>query len=123
MNIEIDYSPCAQPTIARPMAEAVSLVQGGKPVKYFDTSYQQEREVNAYDLRMLNFENVKIDDKKVYMHGDALAMLARRADNILVNVNVNDIIIEISKDTTVDEAMTQYVRQYRLFHSKSSQKA
>ena len=108
MDMEIYWAPCAQSTITRPMAEAISLARGGMPVQYFDTQCRKEKEVNAYDLHMLNLDEVKVDGKESPMRGDEAAILARHADKVCVKLQINDVIVEISKETTIDEAVKQY---------------
>jgi len=113
MKLEINYTPCARPSITRTMAEAISLIHGGKPVQYFDTQYKQQKEVNAYHLHMLDLDDVKIDGDKVRMQGYAAAVLARHVDDVKMNVLVNDITVSITKETTVDAAMAQYMNKYQ----------
>ena len=56
------FDPVAQNTIVRPMAQAVCLAQGGKPVEYVDTSDQKKKVINE----SRKCEKIKIEKKGLY---------------------------------------------------------
>ena len=112
MTMKFIFSPVAQNTIIRPLAEAVCMVQGGQPVKYIDTADHKEKQITLQDLSFLSVD-VRVNRRAMSMNGDQVAFQARHKP-IQIQVDINDIPVIISNKTTVEAAMAQYRRKFEL---------
>ena len=104
--MKVIFTPCAQNTIIRPMAQAICLANGGKPVEYVDTADHQKKMVTLDQLHFLNLK-AKVNAKNVDVEAGVVALWARHQP-IQVQVNVNDVEVMIDAKTTVDQAMAQF---------------
>ena len=106
----LTYDPVAQETIIRPLAEAVCIVQGGKTITYKDPKNNKEGSVSLNDLYFLRLKN-KVNSQDETVDG-YLASFWARHNPLKIQVNVNDIPVLISPETTVTQAMNQFRRKY-----------
>ena len=107
------FIPVAQNTIIHPLAQAVCIVQGGKPVRYIDTADHKEKEINPNNLYFINIKTT-INDRKTNIDGRTLAFQVKHGKPIQLHVEINDIDVVVSKETTVNEAMNQFRRKLAL---------
>lgn len=103
------FTPVAQNTIIRPLAQAVCMVRGGETVEYTDTADHQKKTIDSADLYFLNLET-KINGRKVDIDGTTVSFQARYKP-ARIRVNVNDVVVIVSRKTTVQSAMDQYKRK------------
>ena len=104
------FDPVAQNTIVRPMAQAVCLAQGGKPVEYVDTSDQKKKVINEGDLTWLDLK-VDIKGRQIPV-SSSLVTLRSKYGAVQVLVLVNDVVVKVTSKTTVQQAMAQFHRKY-----------
>ena len=104
--MKVVFTPCAQNTIIRPMAQAICLANGGKPVEYVDTADHKRKTVTLDQLHFLDL-TTKVKGKDVDVEAGLVAIRAHH-EPVLVQVNVNDVEVMIDAKTTVDQAMTQF---------------
>ena len=112
MSLKFIFTPVAQNTIIRPMAEAVCMVRGGETVTYVDTADHKEKKITSENLYFLTLQT-SVNGKKVDIDGRTVAFQASHKP-AQIQVNVNDVTVMISPKTTVAEAMAQYKRKWRL---------
>lgn len=104
--MKVIFTPCAQNTIVRPMAQAICLAKGGEPVEYVDTADHKTKTVTLDQLPFLDLKT-KVKGKDVNVEADLVALRAHH-EPILVQINVNDVEVMIDANTTVDQAMDQF---------------
>ena len=107
------FEPVAQNTIIRPLAQAVCIVQGGKPVRYIDTADHKEKEISYNNLYFVDIKTT-INGRKTILDGRTLALWARHGKPIRLHVAINDVDVIVSKETTVEKAMAQFQEKYAL---------
>ena len=121
MTAKFTFIPPAQNTIIRPLAQAVCIVQGGNPVKYIDTADHKEKEINLNNLYFVDVKTT-INGRKTTLDGRTLAFQVRHGKSLQLHVDINDVDIVISKETSVEKAMAQFQKklavQQRLMDSK-----
>ena len=103
------FTPVAQNTIIRPMAEAVCVAHGGETIRYVDTSDHKEKNITSSDLYFLTLET-KINGRKQILDGRQVASMAKYRP-IRIRVDVNDVQVFVSQDTTVTQAMNNFYRK------------
>ena len=107
------FRPCAQSTIIRPLAEAICMVHGGRPVKYTDPQDNKEKVIGLNQLFWINLET-KLNGEEKNIDGRQVAFWARHNGPIQLQVDINDIAVEISAKTTLKQAMAQYQQKYKI---------
>ena len=110
MTNQFIFTPVAQNTIIRPLAQAVCIVNGGQETPYVDTADKKDKRITLDNLFWVSLE-MTVDGQKKIIDGYQAAFLARHQP-IKIQVNVNDIPVMISPKTTVTQAMNQYKRKY-----------
>ena len=110
--MKVIFEPCAQNTIVRPMAQAICLANGGKPVEYEDPFRHEKMLVTLDQLHFLDLKT-KSNGKDVNVEASLVALRALH-EPVQVQVNVNDVEVMIDAKTTVAQAMDQ-------FHKKLNQ--
>jgi len=108
--MKVIFTPCAQNTIIRPMAQAICLANGGEPVEYVDTADHKKKMVTLDQLYFLDLK-AKGKGKDVPVEADLVAMRAHH-EPVQVQVNVNDVEVMIDAKTTPDEAVAQFHQKY-----------
>ena len=106
------FEPVAQNTIIRPMAQAVSLARGGKTVPYVDTADKKKKVVDEKDLAWLNL-TTEIKGHQVPVKSDLVTFRAKHCP-VQVLVLVNDVTVKVTSKTTVQQAMDQFYRKFRV---------
>ena len=114
--MKVIFTPCAQNTIVRPMAQAICLAKGGEPVEYVDTADHKTKTITVHDLYYLTLQLPK-NGKKINVDGNLVAFRAR-CEDIAIRVNVNDVFVMVSRDTTVNGAMTEFKRKIAAHNKK-----
>ena len=114
------FTPCAQNTIIRPIAQAICMAQGGKPVEYVDTADHKTKRITLEDLHFVNLQT-SVNGRKVNIDGRMVAFQAQY-NPAQIQVNINDVAVMISPKTTVVEAMVQFKRKLHLQNRLLEQK-
>lgn len=109
--MKVIFTPCAQNTIIRPLAQAICLANGGEPVEYIDTADHKKKTVSLEQLHFLNLE-VKVKNKNVNVEAGLVALRARH-EPVQVQVNVNDVEVMVDAKTTPDQALAQFHQKYK----------
>lgn len=104
--MKVIFTPCAQNTIVRPMAQAICLAKGGEPVSYEDTTDHQIKKVTLDQLSFLDLKT-NVGHKNIDVEATLVALRAHH-EPVQVLVNVNDVEVMIDADTTVEQAMIQF---------------
>lgn len=112
--MKVIFTPCAQNTVIRPMAQAVCLANGGKPTEYVDTADHKTKTITLDQLSFINLKT-KVGNRNVDVEAELVAMRAHH-EPVQVQVNVNDVEVIVNPDTTVEQAMKQ-------FHDKLNQQS
>ena len=116
------FEPVAQNTIVRPMAQAISLARGGETVPYIDTADKKKKAVGMSDLSLMRLR-AKIHGLETPMEANLVAFKARH-EGIQVRVLVNDVVVNITAETTLDQAMAQFrkklARQERIMEARAT---
>jgi len=100
------FEPVAQNTVIRPMAQAVCIARGGETVPYTDTATHKEKSVALSDLYFLTL-STKADDRMLTWDGYQVALIAQHTP-VQICVDVNDVQVFITRDTTVEQAMADF---------------
>ena len=108
--MKVIFTPCAQNTIIRPMAQAICLANGGEPVEYVDTADHKRKTVTLDQLHFLDLKT-KVKGKDVVVEADLVAIRAHH-EPVVVQVNVNDVEVMVDAKTTPDQAMAQFHQKY-----------
>ncbi len=108
--MKVIFTPCAQNTIIRPMAQAICLANGGKPVEYVDTADHKRKTATLDQLHFFDLQTKK-DGKVVDVTVDFVVTRAH-LEPVQVQVNVNDVEVMIDAKTTPDQAMAQFHQKY-----------
>lgn len=114
IKMKVIFTPCAQNTVIRPMAQAICLACGGEPVEYVDTADHKTKTVTLDQLGFLDLKT-KVGNREVNIEADLVAFRAHH-EPVQVQVDVNDVEVIIDAKTTVEQAMAQ-------FHQKLAQTA
>ena len=109
--MKVIFTPCAQNTIIRPMAQAICLANGGKPVEYVDTADNKRKTVTLDQLYFLDLKT-KVKGKDVAVEADLVATHAHH-EPVQVQVNVNDVEVMIDAETTPEQAMAQFYQKFK----------
>ena len=112
MTLKFIFTPVAQNTIIRPLAEAVCMARGGVPVEYTDTADHKEKKITPESLYFLTLQT-SVNGRKTNIDGRTVAFQASYKP-VQIQVNVNDVFVMISPKTTVAGAMAQYQKKWRL---------
>ena len=104
------FEPVAQNTIVRPMAQAISLARGGEWVSYIDTADKKKKGVNEESLTFLNLRT-EVNGRQEPINVDLVTLLAKYRP-VRVLVLVNDVTVEVTSKTTVEQAMAQFHKKY-----------
>ena len=116
MKRQFIFTPVAQNTIIRPLAQAVCLARGGEDVSYVDTADHKTKVITSYDLSCLPLHILK-KGKKVNVEGQMVAFRARYED-ISIRVNINDVFVTVTRNTTVDDSMAEFQRKIAAYNKK-----
>ena len=100
------FDPVAQNTVIRPMAQAVCIAHGGETIPYTDTSDHEKKQITLSDLYYLTL-TAKIGGRRQTLDGTHAAMMAKQMP-VLVRVDVNDVQVFVSKETTLAQAMQDF---------------
>ena len=110
MTIQFTFKPVAQNTIIRPLAQAVCIMHGGKKTDYIDPTDHQKKSITPKDLWTISLEIIK-NGKPITIDGELAAFQALHYPTEM-KVQINDIPVVITTQTTVTEAMAQFKRKY-----------
>ena len=121
MKYQFIFSPVAQNTIIRPLAQAVCMVRGGEPVKYVDTSNHKAKTVTENDISHLTLQ-IPRKDGNVNVDGTLVSFRARHED-ITIRADINDVSVFISRNTTVSDAMREFRRKIIAYNRKMMRSA
>ena len=116
MKYQFIFDPVAQNTIVRPLAQAVCMARGGEPVEYVDTSDHKTKVVTDSDISYLTLQ-VPRKGGNVNVNGTLVALRAMRED-ITIRANINDVSVFISRNTTVDGAMSEFQRKIAAYNRR-----
>ena len=116
MTIQFTFKPVAQNTIIRPLAQAVCIMHGGKKTDYIDPTDKQKKSITPKDLWTISLEITK-NGKPVTIDGGLAAFQALHY-SAEMKVEINDIPVVITPDTTVTEAMAQFRKKYNQRNKK-----
>ena len=107
--VAVVFRPVAQNTVIRPMAQAVCMAHGGEKIPYKDTTDHKEKEVNISDLHFLTL-TTKINGHEQLLDGYRVALAAKQTP-IQIRVDVNDVQVFVSRDTTLAGAMADFYQK------------
>jgi len=114
------FEPAAQNTVIRPMAQAVCITHGGETTSYIGTADHKEKVITLSDLRHLMLHTT-IKGQKLTLDGYEVASMARHTP-LRVRVDVNDVQILVSKETSVTQAMSNFHRKITTQNNDFSRK-
>ena len=111
-EVIIVFEPVAQNTVIRPMAQAVCMTHGGKDTSYTDTADHKEKTITLSDLYFLTLTTM-VKGHNQLLDGHQVALAARKTP-IRIRVDVNDVQIFVSRNTTLTQAMADF--QQKISH-------
>ena len=109
-TMTVVFEPVAQNTVIRPMAQAISLARGGEDVSYIDTADKKEKIACLENSRWLNLRT-NVNGRWVPLEADLVAFKANQGISIRMRILVNDVTVNVTRNTTVDQAMKQFRRK------------
>ncbi|MBR6411975.1 MAG: hypothetical protein IKS41_02295 [Alphaproteobacteria bacterium] len=121
MKYQFIFSPVAQNTIVRPLAQAVCMARGGEPVEYVDTADHKTKTVTSNDISYLTLQ-VPRKSGNVNVDGTLVAFRAMH-ENVTIRADINDVSVFISRNTTVDGAMGEFQRKIAAYNRKMMRSA
>jgi len=116
MKTQFIFTPVAQNTIVRPVAQAICIARGGEDVEYVDTADHKTKTITANDLYFLTLQ-LHRKDKKIAVDGGLVAFRAQH-ENISIRININDVFVTVSRISTVDGTMAQFRRKMDAYNRK-----
>ena len=119
MTQTVIFEPVAQNTVIRPMAEAICIVRGGDTIDYVDTATHEKKSIIFNDLSYLDVRK-QDGDKWVNASAYQVALEARKIPT-QVRVDVNDISVLITPETTLVQAMAQFKRKITVHNREMMQ--
>ena len=113
-GVTIVFEPVAQNTVIRPMAQAVCMARGGESIPYIDTADHKEKIITLSDLHFLTL-TTKIKGHNQLLDGHQVALAAKKTP-IQIRVDINDIQIFVSRNTTLTQAMADFYQKINPRH-------
>lgn len=107
------FSPVAQNTIIRPLAEAVCMMHGGEDTPYIDPTDKKEKCITYGNLHTIIGLEVLVNGQKRRIEGNLVAFQARHCPNARMQVEINDVVVNVKPTTTVQEALNQFYKKLR----------
>ena len=121
MKFQFIFEPVAQNTIIRPLAQAVCMARGGEDVSYVDTADHKTKTITANDISSLTLQ-VSKKGQTINVDGTLVAFRARYED-ISIRVDINDVSVSVSRDTTVNGALAEIKRKIATHNKKMMREA
>ena len=109
------YNPPAQDTVVKPLAEAICLARGGQTVLY--SCNGQEGFVTFNDQLAFRVGMLKRADNGEEVNPQQVALMAQKQP-VRIRVDVNDVHVMVSSETTIEQAMAQLRRKIDRYFEK-----
>ena len=107
------FKPVAQNTIIRPLAEAVCMMHGGQDTSYIDPTDQKEKCITYANLSAIIGLETTVNGQKRRIDGNLVAFQARHCLDAKMQVEINDVMVNVTPATTVQEAFNQFHKKLR----------
>ena len=111
MTIQFIFKPVAQNTIIRPLAEAICMMHGGQDTPYTDPTDKKEKCITYGNLHTIIGLETIVNGQKRRIEGNTIAFQARHYPEARMKVEINDVIVNVTPTTTVQEAFSQFRRK------------